>query len=289
MPLKTYTKALPAYATTSYTDFAFMPSEYPTRYTTNMWSLIANSYRGLKNLVATSSAAGLLIPILFIFAGGAVLYNQIRPGITDQIRSVDGYYDQGTTSPVDLNYIADRLQYVSNPGADYFNKITTALQNNPNTIDQRTLNYAGTMYLSIPSLGFKKLPIKANVESTVKESYNSILTGSLAHFKGTSLPFADTPGNTAIYGHSASGSYHPSPTDVLAAFTFLPNLKVGDLIYLEAAGKTYTYRMVRSRVITPDDISVLESTPGRTTLTLLTCHPAGNSDHRYVAIAQLVS
>ncbi|MBL8015158.1 MAG: sortase [Candidatus Doudnabacteria bacterium] len=291
MPLKTYRKAMPAYVDVAgYTPtFYFEPpavtvSDYPP----NMWSMLAGFYRGLKNLVATYSAAGLFIPAILVVAGGLVNYHQFLPNIVTGIRDASGYYNQGTVSLVSDNYIVDKLKFISNPGADYFNKINSALSQGLGAIDPAIKEYAGTMYLTIPSLGFNRLPITANVESNSKEIYDQVLTSSLAHFKGTSLPFADKIGNTVIYGHSASGSYNPSPTDVLAAFSFLSELKAGDTIMLEVAGQTYKYQMYRSKIVKPEDVSVLDS-QGRDTLTLITCHPPGNNSQRYVAVATKVN
>lgn len=287
MPLKTYRKAVPAYVgampAATYFQPAIPVAEYP-----NMWSLLAGAYRGLKNLVATSSGAGLVIPSLLIIAGALVLYHQFLPNIVVSIRNAVGYYNQGNVSLVSENYIADRLKFVSNPGSDYFNQISSVLQRGLGSIDPAVKNYQGTMYLTVPSLGFNRLPVSANVESSVKAVYDQVLNTSLAHFKGTNLPFANQIGNTVIYGHSASGSYSPSPNDVLAAFSFLSNLKAGDTIMLEVGGQTYKYQMFRSKIVKPEDISVLDS-QGRDTLTLITCHPPGNNSQRYVAVATRVN
>lgn len=290
MPLKSYKKALPAYVALTTPEYLYVqPMEQPLSTPPNMWSLLAGLYRGLKAVVATSSAAGLVIPALFIIGGALVLYRQALPSITDQVKAASGYYDQGTASLVGNDYIADRLKYISNPGSDYFSNISKALNTNPNTIDAAVTGYSGTMYLTIPALGFDRLPVSANVESSVKEVYDQVLTTSLAHFKGTSLPINTSPGNTVLYGHSASGSYNPSPDDVLAAFTFLSDLKAGDAITLEMNGVTYNYRMTRSKIVKPEDISVLEAQGSKDLLTLITCYPPGNNSQRYVAVATKVN
>lgn len=290
MPLKTYKKAMPAYVALTTPDYFYIqPMEQPLSTPPNMWSLLAGVYRGLKGIVATSTAAGLVIPAVFILGGLLVLYRQALPTIADQVKAASGYYDQGTTALVGNNYIADRLKYISNPGSDYFSNISKALSGQSTSIDQAVTAYDGTMYLTIPALGFNRLPVSANVESNVKEVYDQILTSSLAHFKGTSLPINTNPGNTVIYGHSASGSYNPTPEDVLAAFTFLSDLKAGDAITLEMNGTVYNYRMSKSKIVKPEDVSVLESQGGKDILTLITCYPPGNNSQRYVATATKVN
>jgi LPXTG-site transpeptidase (sortase) family protein len=299
MPLASYRKATAYYAFASTTEVVSMPvyptypivpstqsewDEEPQRMT--LWKLVVGMYRGLKNLTASSSKAGLVVPLLFMITGFGFIYLQVQPLIVQQLKQADGYYAQGNTSLVADNYLGDRLQYVSNPGSDYFKQLgTEALQGSGLFQDQASLAFSGTMYLTIPALGYDRLPITANVDSTSEESYQGVLNYSLAHFKGTSLPLAKNPGNTVIYGHSVGGAYTPQANDALSAFSFLSNLKIGDEIYLEINGETHAYRMSKSKIVQPDDFSIVHGTPGRESLTLLTCYPAGNSSQRYVAVA----
>jgi LPXTG-site transpeptidase (sortase) family protein len=299
MPLKAYRKATVFAAANTFHGSVLYPEQfaikpigigYGTHEQVTMWSMLSSTYRSLKNLVATSSMAGLLIPTLFIASGVFVIYQQVQPTITHKIKESAGYYDQGTVALVQDSYIANRLQYVSNPGASYFESLTTAaLNRHLLAADEKSATYSGKFYITIPSLGFERLPISANVESGSKEVYDQVLNTSLAHFKGTSLPFSEVNNNTVIYGHSAGGSYNPSPTDVLAAFSFLPNLKLGDLIILEVDGVEYKYRMTRSKIVEPSDTTIITGTPGKKTLTLFTCYPPGNDSQRYVAVAAPVT
>lgn len=75
-------------------------------------------------------------------------------------------------------------------------------------------------------------------------------------------------------------------------FAGLKNAKAGDLITLQARdGKSYHYRISRTFVVNPSDTWVLRATPGRKTLTLITCYPfrfAGNAPQRFVVQAQLM-
>lgn len=252
----------------------------------SMWSFMADCYRGLKSIVATSTMAGLIIPALFIFTGLGFIYLQFQPAIVEQVKEYAGYYDQGTASLVQEGYMPDRLQYVSNPGADYFQRVSqAALRSNTMLPDPKSNSYSGILYLTIPSLGFNRLPVTANVESNTKDAYTQVLRSSLAHFQGTGLPESDVDNNIVIYGHSAGGAYNPSPNDVLAAFTFLSDMRVGDEIMLEMNGVQYKYRMTRSKIVEPTDTSVITGTPGKETLTLFTCHPPGNNSNRLVISA----
>lgn len=301
MPLKTYQKnsynyrAYDIQAEPEYIPIQIEPQFEPvlhsqpslaTRQQLTLWDILDSSYHSLQNLVASSSFAGLVIPAFLILGGIALIYQQYSGTINETLRSLAQYDVQGTVPLVQESYLAERLKYVSNPGSDYFKQLTdTAFTQEGFQPDLESADYHGMMYLTIPSLGFQRLPVAANVESGTKEVYDKVLNNSLAHFRGTSLPIATNPHNIVIYGHSASGSYQPNPNDVLAAFSFLSDLKVGDLIVLEVEGKEYSYKMTRSKIVQPDDISIITATPGRESLTLFTCYPDGNSAQRYVAIA----
>lgn len=293
MPLRTYTKNT-AYAAANLAvrplivapvqEMYWQPITPTTRRTT-IWTILGGMYNWVRDLTTHSSWAGIFVPLLFLFTGGLFIYLQFQPSIVKEVKTVMGYFDQGTASVVQDNYLAERLRYVSNPSFNYFEKISEEAIASGLLNDPELLGFSQTMYLTVPALGFNRLPIKSNVESSTSTVYNQVLNTQLAHFKGTSLPFAKNNGNIVIYGHSAGGAYNPRPDDVLAAFSFLSDLKVGDEIMLEVSGQTYKYRMSKSKIVTPDDFSIVHGTPGRETLTLLTCHPPGNNSHRYVVIA----
>jgi len=287
MPLKVYHKSYNYQVAPAEFDFSPAPIKKIGDQVT-VWSLMGKTYNGLKKLVNTSTSAGLIIPGIFVVAGLSLIYFQIQPSITNSIKESAGYYNQGTVSLVQESYIQNKMQYISNPGADYFKQLTSDAFSMQPAVDTISPTYSGKLYLTIPSLGFNRLPIAANVDSNSEEAYNSVLTGALAHFKGTSLPFSTEKSNIVIYGHSASGNYNPSPSDVLAAFSFLQDLKVGDLIILEMNGVEYKYQMVKSKIVQPNDISIINGENGKESLTLFTCYPPGNRSHRYVAIARPV-
>jgi len=252
----------------------------------NMWRVFSAFYQVLKKLLASSSAASMLLPLVLIFGGIGFIYLQVQPSIKEEVRTALNLTNQGNVALVSSDYIENRLQYVSNPGFDYFKQLTeAAVQSGEFIIDQQSLAYNGTFYISIPKLKINRMPIQANVDSTSSAIYNKVLDRNLAHFKGSSLPSVDNPGNIVIYGHSVGGSYQPRASDVISAFTFLPELKVGDEILIDMDGKQYKYVMRKSRVVMPQDTSILATTPGKEALTLFTCYPPGSRDKRLVISA----
>lgn len=263
-----------------------MPTERSTQPIT-LWSLAVGIKNDLVELVQTSSIAGLIVPAVFILLGFVILGQQVLPEIDQQLKRVAGYYDQGTTPLVGGEYIAERIKYLSDPGAKYFQELTNnALKQDILQSDPFSNSYHGTLYLTIPALGFSRLPIEANVESGVESVYNSVLKTKLAHFKSTGLPASNVQNNIVIYGHSARSNYKATPNDPTAAFSFLTNLKIGDEIFLEMNGTQYKFVMTRSKIVEPDDTEIVTGSPGRRTLTLFTCYPSGVNSNRYVAIAR---
>jgi len=249
-------------------------------------NLVSNFYLGLKNLTTTSKLASILIPGLFIVLGITFIYKEFFPDIQQSIQIKLGYLSQGNTSPVSDQYI-DLSKYISRP-VDFPDLTANAIKQNNVQNDDKSRNYQGTFYISIPALNFNSLPIQANVDSTVPDAYLKVLNLKLAHFRGTCLPFADENCNPVIYGHSASENYHPRANDPEVAFSFLSNIQVGDDIYIYLENKTYHYKMYKSKVVDPSDTSIITGIPGKKTLTLFTCAPAGSDVSRLVVIARPV-
>jgi sortase A len=99
------------------------------------------------------------------------------------------------------------------------------------------------------------------------------LNRAVGHIEDTAVPGAD--GNAGIAGHRDG------------FFRGLMHLVAGDAIELESLHGTEEYRIERTWIVTPDDVSVLDPTPGRS-LTLVTCYPfyfVGSAPQRYIVRA----
>src|SRR5258708_5545049 len=84
-------------------------------------------------------------------------------------------------------------------------------------------------------------------------------------------------GNMVLSGHISS------PNEG-AVFHHLPDLKVGEGVIVGTEERQYLYRVVDTRTVTPDEVSVLDQTPDPT-VTLITCVPDGIYSHRLVLTA----
>lgn len=87
-------------------------------------------------------------------------------------------------------------------------------------------------------------------------------------------------GNMVLSGHISS------PNEG-AVFHHLPDLKVGEGVIVGTEERQYLYRVVDTKTVTPDEVSVLDQTPDPM-VTLITCVPDGIYSHRLVVTARLV-
>lgn len=243
-------------------------------------------HRDLATAMQKSSMANIVIPVFFITVGSIFIYKEFFPDIQAALQTSNGYLAQGNVSPVSDQYL-DITSYISKPQG--FKELTIeALNEHTLEEDIVSIEYQDTFYLTIPSIGIDHLPVQSNVDSTTESIYNQVLETKLAHFKSTGLPISNIKNNMLIYGHSASPNYNPSAKDPQVAFSYLPNLKVGDEITITIDGKDYKYVMSSSKIVKPTDTSVITGAKGKQTLTLVTCFPLGSNENRYVAVARPV-
>jgi sortase A len=103
-----------------------------------------------------------------------------------------------------------------------------------------------------------------------------ILRRAAGHVPGTALP--GQSGNVGITGHRDT------------FFRPLRNIQKDDVITLTALQGEYRYRVVSTKIVSPDDVSVLDPTSGEV-LTLVTCHPfyfVGAAPNRFIVRAERV-
>jgi len=137
--------------------------------------------------------------------------------------------------------------------------------------------------LAIPKLGITS----ANVETN---STNLSPDTALGHYKGTALP--GEPGNAFIYGHSVLPWFF-NPKNYKTIFATLENLSVGDSIIIKYNNKKLTYKVEAKKVVKPEEVNVFaEYKPkylNESTVTLMTCVPAGTKLRRLLVYAVLSS
>ncbi len=123
--------------------------------------------------------------------------------------------------------------------------------------------------LEIPRLGLSVVVAEGIDKRTLRRA--------VGHIPGTALP--GRPGNIGIAGHRDT------------FFRPLEGVEVDDIITLTAPGTQLSYRVVSLRVVSPDDVAVLNPTSNEV-LTLVTCHPfyfVGPAPNRFIVRAERFS
>jgi sortase A len=120
--------------------------------------------------------------------------------------------------------------------------------------------------LEIPRLHLSVMVMEGDDDAT--------LARAVGHVPGTALPWET--GNAVMAGHRDT------------FFRPLKNLRSGDEIRMTTPRGTFNYRVVRTEIIDPDDVSVLAPMPNRS-LTLVTCYPfayVGPAPQRFIVQAR---
>lgn len=115
-----------------------------------------------------------------------------------------------------------------------------------------------------------------NLKAPIAEGASlDVLRYAIGHMKG-STAIGDV-GNAIIAGHRSHsfGVY----------FNRLDELTIGDEIDVDVNGGTITYEVYESKIVEPDDLSVLRNSSKYKVLTLITCDPVFNPTHRLVVHA----
>jgi len=115
---------------------------------------------------------------------------------------------------------------------------------------------------------------RMQLEVAVLEGTDEVtLNRAVGHIADTAKPGTD--GNSGIAGHRDG------------FFRGLKNIAPGDVIELETLAGKEVYRVEKTWIVPPEDVSVLDPTPSRS-LTLVTCYPfyfVGSAPQRFIVRA----
>ncbi|MBI2448602.1 class E sortase [Candidatus Microgenomates bacterium] len=136
--------------------------------------------------------------------------------------------------------------------------------------------------LFIPKIGVQT-PIQYS-KTRLNSEVNKLLLDGVVHYADTALP--GKRGNVFITGHSSF--YWWSKGNYNSIFSILDKLVVGDIVYINYNGVRYTYRVEKTKVTLPTDLSVL-SQGDENILTLMTCTPVGTNYRRLIVTAKQIS
>jgi LPXTG-site transpeptidase (sortase) family protein len=155
----------------------------------------------------------------------------------------------------------------------------------PVIVDTADFTTNSTPQVIIPKINVE-IPVDYTETSTNEAAIEDDLEDGVVHYPTTVEPGQD--GNAAFFGHSSNNIFNSGKYKF--AFVLLHLLVKGDTFYLTYQGKIYIYKVISKTVVSPSDVSVLNSVAGQTaTATLITCDPPGTSINRLVVVGQQIS
>ena len=121
-----------------------------------------------------------------------------------------------------------------------------------------------TLKLTIPAMDRIEDDEIPNTTGTDEEA---LKTHAAIHLKGTGFPWQQEA-NVYIAGHRLG---YPN-TESFLTFWDLDNVEKGDKVYITDADSTkYTYEVFKEVTVSPSDLSVTDTIPGKNIVTLQTC------------------
>lgn len=125
-------------------------------------------------------------------------------------------------------------------------------------------------YVSAPSINLN-LPIYLGA------SEENLWLGA-THMTGTSVPIGGENTNAVLAAHRGVVN--------MTMFDNIVFLNEGDSVYVTNLWYTMEYKVVKTEIILPTESDKVKIQPGKDMLTLVTCHPYGYSDYRYIVYCE---
>ncbi|MEI6144209.1 MAG: sortase [Candidatus Berkelbacteria bacterium] len=162
--------------------------------------------------------------------------------------------------------------------SEIFDQTDSDISQSQNT----TADNSGSEKIIIDKIGITA-PIINNVDGNNMQAYLTALEGGVAHLAKTALP--GESGNSVIFGHSSY--YKAKPGNYKTIFAKLNLLASGDTIKVTRENKNYSYKISETKIVKPEDISVVSQDKSKKQLTLITCWPPKTTTSRMVIVANL--
>lgn len=177
--------------------------------------------------------------------------------------------------------ISNEIKYRFSPPDSEAEVVLTQVKNSE---EEKKYIVAADPFFSIviPKIGANAKVIK-DVDAQDSRVYQKALTEGVAHAKNTALP--GQVGNTFLFAHSSDNFVAANRYNSI--FYLLNKLEEGDEIYLIFNRRKYIYEVKETKVVSPEEISYLDSKSDAPKVTLMTCWPAGTTLKRLVVVAEL--
>jgi sortase A len=149
----------------------------------------------------------------------------------------------------------------------------------PSNISAKRANVSSAMKITVPRLGLKDVAVPTGSRQAELDKQG------IMHLRGSGLPWM-AGSNTFIMGHALGFPW----TRVPYAFYKLDKMKPGDEIFVEDKdGRRYTFVVYDTMTVEPGDYWVTYPVEGRTVISLQSCVPIPEFDHRLIVRGELVS
>ena len=144
---------------------------------------------------------------------------------------------------------------------------------------------SSTPEVIIPKISVQ-IPVDYSLTSNSEDEVQKGLETGIVHYPTTVKP--GEKGNAAFFGHSSNNIFNPGKYKF--AFVLLHELVPGDIFYLTYEGKVYSYKVFDKKVVSPNEVSVLNDVEGKqATAVLITCDPPGTALNRLVVWGEQIS
>lgn len=127
--------------------------------------------------------------------------------------------------------------------------------------------------LAIPKIDLKTPIVEGATPENIKYAVGHLpSSGSLNELGKTNQNFAIAGHRSYTYGQF---------------FNRLDELEKGNEIILTTKNKEYTYKIYQKKIVKPTDVDVIKPVKGKSTLTLITCHPKYSNKQRLIVFGEL--
>lgn len=222
--------------------------------------------------------------LIILLGTGLILYPHVASWFSQYNQSkliVDTTEKQKDLGPAEINHnIADAREYnrllVGGAIIEANTNVATGQVESEGAFDYYDLLNAtesGVMgRLRVDSIGVDLPVYHGTADSTLEKG--------VGHLRGTSLPVGGESQHPVLTAHRG----FPEAT----LFNDLDKVVVGDTFNVEVFGEVFTYQVMETKVIDPDDTESIAVVPGEDLMSLLTCTPLGINTHRILVTGERV-
>ena len=141
--------------------------------------------------------------------------------------------------------------------------------------------------LIIPKIAVDE-PIVWDADASSQSSLNAAMARGVVWFniQGANARPGER-GNFVVSGHS-SNDWLDSGNHKFV-FARLERMAAGDVVYVNYNSKRYTYKITRTQVVKPTDVSALQIGSDKPYITLITCVPLGTALNRLLVFGEQIS